>query len=707
MDVLGSLKKVIKYVFRANGFTITFQGSDTTPPTKNIEVNIVDGAAVQEMVTDSSTNTLTNKTIDADGTGNVILNIDSDNIKDGGVATDDIADDAITNDKIATDAVTSDSILAGAVGTDEIADDAVTAAKINADLAGNGLTQAVGGELDVNVDDSTIEIDTDTVRVKADGITSNEIAADAITATELADDAVDTDAIVDNAVTADKLADDAVDTGSIADGSVTTDKLADDAVTADKINADVAGNGLVQGAGGELDVNVDDSSIEVVADVVQVKDLGITNAKLADDAVDNSKLADDAVQTENILDANVTTDKIADDAINNDKIATDAVNSDSILAGAVGTDELDDLAVTDAKVNDVAAGKITGSFPELYLDAGSSVEAGNAIAIPADFTYIDVTSAATGTVNNITGLTTDRYILLKNNTGAALFITETGNVVTGTGATLEVADESTLILYYDGAKANIVGGSGAGGGGGGITTELYTHSTLPTTLEKDIRYLVDVSGGNAAATMPVIDATNDGSAIEVWPINAGVTGNTITLTAGAAMNFNDPDLGQDTEYVQDVGRSRYVLNDTNSTYEIGDSYWAAASDANETLWQRKNLTSNITVDTGEVADLSFYNLTIGKTYKYYVQARVAQDASDVSVNLTVDHDGATIAASYPNHAGAAETDNILVIFTATADKITFGVSSVSSGTVIQATALNRTYAILEELPQHTETTKFT
>jgi len=63
------------------------------------------------------------------------------------------------------------------VATDklQVKDDGIDKTKIAADLAGLGITQAVGGELDVNVDDSTIEIDTDTVRVKADGLNETHV----------------------------------------------------------------------------------------------------------------------------------------------------------------------------------------------------------------------------------------------------------------------------------------------------------------------------------------------------------------------------------------------------------------------------------------------------------------------------------------------------------------------------------------------------
>ena len=61
------------------------------------------------------------------------------------------------------------------------------------------------------------------------------------------------------------------------------------------IASDVAGNGLGQNVDGSLETKVDDATLEVTADVLNVKDLGITTAKLADDAVTADKLADTAV----------------------------------------------------------------------------------------------------------------------------------------------------------------------------------------------------------------------------------------------------------------------------------------------------------------------------------------------------------------------------------------------------------------------------
>lgn len=112
--------------------------------------------------------------------------------------------------------------------------------------------------------------------------------------------------------------------------------FAADVVDKAALASDVAGLGITQAAGGELDVNVDDSTLEVDVDTVQVKDLGITAGKLAADSVETVK----------ILDLNVTTGKLAADAVDGDKLADDAVGSEHIeqlsapldFGGQEGTD---------------------------------------------------------------------------------------------------------------------------------------------------------------------------------------------------------------------------------------------------------------------------------------------------------------------------------------------------------------------------------
>ena len=84
----------------------------------------------------------------------------------------------------------------GGIPAAKIAADAVDKTKINADVAGNGLTQAAGGELQVNPDDTTIEINADALRVKAGGIGTTHIATGGVGAANIAGRAV-TEAKID------------------------------------------------------------------------------------------------------------------------------------------------------------------------------------------------------------------------------------------------------------------------------------------------------------------------------------------------------------------------------------------------------------------------------------------------------------------------------------------------------------------------------
>lgn len=59
-----------------------------------------------------------------------------------------------------------------------------------------------------------------------------------------------------------------------------------------RIAAAAAGSGLSGGAGSALDVNVDDTTIEINSDTLRIKDLGVSTAKLADNSVTAAKLDD-------------------------------------------------------------------------------------------------------------------------------------------------------------------------------------------------------------------------------------------------------------------------------------------------------------------------------------------------------------------------------------------------------------------------------
>lgn len=71
-------------------------------------------------------------------------------------------------------------------------------------------------------------------------------------------------------------------------------KVSDGGIRAINIATSVAGNGLAGGAGAALSVNVDDTSIEITTDSLNIKALGVTNGMLAG-SIANAKLSNSAV----------------------------------------------------------------------------------------------------------------------------------------------------------------------------------------------------------------------------------------------------------------------------------------------------------------------------------------------------------------------------------------------------------------------------
>ena len=131
-------------------------------------------------------NAINSTHISADALADVDIAADSigtSELKDNAVATANIADFAVTTNKINTNAVTTQKLGDLAVTSAKIGGQSVTAAKISIDVAGAGLTKNVGAatpDLSVNVDDSTIEINSDSLRLKDGGVTDAKLGSDVV-----------------------------------------------------------------------------------------------------------------------------------------------------------------------------------------------------------------------------------------------------------------------------------------------------------------------------------------------------------------------------------------------------------------------------------------------------------------------------------------------------------------------------------------------
>ena len=158
------------------------------------------------------------------------------------IAGDGLSKDGNTLDVNVTGAceIDTDAVDVKDLGIDtaRLAASAVTEAKLATSVAGDGLSGGGGSALSVNVDDSSIETNTDTLRVKALGITNAMLA------------------------------------GSIADT-----KLVEDYIKTSE---------------------VDDSTIEFSGSTLNVKDSGITNAKMADNSVDSAEYVDASIDEDHL-----------------------------------------------------------------------------------------------------------------------------------------------------------------------------------------------------------------------------------------------------------------------------------------------------------------------------------------------------------------------------------------------------------------------
>jgi hypothetical protein len=85
--------------------------------------------------------------------------------------------------------------------------------------------------------------------------------------------------------------------------------------------------------------------------------------EIEQDSITSALLATNSVTADAIAPGEVGTTEIANDAINNDKLATDSVNSDSILAGSVGTTELAG-GIPDDKISGMSSSKLIGQVQD-------------------------------------------------------------------------------------------------------------------------------------------------------------------------------------------------------------------------------------------------------------------------------------------------------------------------------------------------------
>lgn len=255
-----------------------------------------------------------------------------------------VENDSIITAKIQDSAVTGDKIAANAVTTAKLADGAVTGAKIPA----QNIT---------------------TTHLADENVTAPKVADGAVTAGKIGAGAVVEAKLGDGAVTAAKIGASAVEEAKINDGAVTADKIGAGAVTAVALNADVAGNGVGLNTGtNAIEVKVDDATIEISSDTLQVKAGSVDTTQLTDDAVTNDKLA------------NIPQGSVKVGGANDAPTDLDASGDGTILIGD-GTDlksvaVTGDVTITNAGVTAIGAGKVTSAMLASDANLAAVIAAG-------------------------------------------------------------------------------------------------------------------------------------------------------------------------------------------------------------------------------------------------------------------------------------------------------------------------------------------
>ena len=209
--------------------------------------------------------------------------------------------------------------------------------------AGLGLTKT-GNTLNVQVDDSSIEIASDTLRVKASGITDAMLA------------------------------------GSISNGKLSNSTISGIALGAN-LQSLSGGNGISMSsyngsaAVSNLTIDLDGSTLAVGGSGIKISDGGVGSTQIADDSIVSAKIADGAIDSNAYL---------ADSVVTNAKLAGSIANSklaNSTISGVALGANLAALAAGQGLAIGSAYNGSAGQTMDLQLDGSTLAKSGSGVKV--------------------------------------------------------------------------------------------------------------------------------------------------------------------------------------------------------------------------------------------------------------------------------------------------------------------------------------
>jgi hypothetical protein len=338
-------------------------------------------------------------------------------------------------------------------------------------VAGAGLAGGNGTVLSVNVDGSTLEINTDALRVKDAGIGRAKFNADV----------VKTNGGLSFAVTAGATGGLSVNTdGTTIELSTGSLRIKDTGVGKAKLNSDVvkANGGLTFLNADGLSVNTDGSTTELSSGNIIVKDGGVTKAKFNSDVV---KSSGGLTLDTNGLSVNIdgtTTDLSSGNIIVKDAGITKAKFNSNVVKtnGGLVFAALDGLSVnTDASTIELSAG---GAVRVKDTGIGKAKLNSDVVKSLGGLTFSNVDGLSVNTSTTI-GLSSGNLIVNTNAIGPTHLTTSVaGNGITGGNGTAlaALADPNGVTT---GLASIAVGAGGIKVNGGIVLTSAGVPSTTP------------------------------------------------------------------------------------------------------------------------------------------------------------------------------------------------------------------------------------
>lgn len=216
--------------------------------------------------------------------------------------------------------------------------------------------------------------------------------------------------------------------------------------------------------------------------------------------------------------------------ITNKTIQTSSLDSSPVGATTPSTGSFTTLDATSATVGGATVTTATNTqtltnktLAFLQQNSANDTTSGSTVTLPVPTTgIVRLTNAALVSISGITAGASGQSLILENKTGITISLlnedagaTATNRVLTGTAATVTIANDATLFLTYDSTSARwqVVGGTGSGTGGSGFGGVNY------------------ITNGDAETTSPFVGYQYGSTAKPVVPGILGAAGFTATISS--------------------------------------------------------------------------------------------------------------------------------------------------------------------------------